>query len=144
MSEQDRHGLEPDDDLREIDADEPSIDRLVKSLSDMMDGARGEGWDGINGVGSAMQRERDAGNAAFRAEARLIHDVFTSDNGRKVLNLLLDQTLRRPNLPENIAGMTMDQISVILLQREAENNFVRTIMASIAAAINQPLPNRSF
>lgn len=144
--ETDRHGIEPDEELRGIDGmDEPSIDGLVKQLKTMADqAASGEGWAGIDSAGGSLNKHQRELQAAFRREARILRDTFATPDGRKALELLLDMTLRRPCLPEGTIGMMTDQLTPILLSREAENRFVRTIVEAIAQADNQPNPTRDF
>lgn len=138
------HSVSADDETRELDqlGDEPSFDGLLGQLSDMMREA--EGWNGLNATGGALQKQRDMQRAAFKREANLFRDTFMTPDGRKLLELFLDRTVRRPHLPESIVGMTMDQITPVMLAREAENNFVRAILEAIAQAENKPTPTRAF
>jgi len=140
----DTHGISADAELRDIDqlGDEPSIDGLMGQITDMLQEAGG--WADLNASAPALQKMRDMQRAAFKREANLFRDVFATPDGRKLLELLLDRTLRRPVLPDGILGFSMDQLTPVMLMREAENSFVRAMLDAIAQAEGKQPATRAF
>jgi len=139
------HGVSADAELRDVDGigdDAVSVDGLLGQLSDMLKEA--EGWSGINSAGAGLAKMRDLQRAAFKREANLFRDVFSTPDGAKLLSLFFDRTIRRPQLPEGIIGMTMDQLAPVLLARHAENEFVRAIVEAIAQADNRQPETQTF
>lgn len=136
-------GIEPqadDDDAADLAA-EPSIDGLLKRLGDFLPGM--EGWKDVKDPEAAMHRQRSEQAAALKKSANDFRDCFMTPAGRKVLEHLLDTTLRaRPYPPE--AMLSMKQITPLLIAHDANCNFVWAIFEAIAQAENAKIQPRSF
>lgn len=140
---EDRHGIEPDDELKALDA-EPSLDGLMAQLSSML-GGTDEGWAGIEdkSAGNVLERRKGEVRDRIRKEALVFRDTFMTPGGRQCLEIMLDQTLRRPVLPP-FSGLPLEALTALSIARDAENAFVWAILEAIAQAENNPLPAREF
>ena len=134
MSEPDRHGIDADEDLRAIDQ-EPSVEGLIAELSSLMTG--GDGWGGIETTPAALAKQRQESLAAMKRQANDFRDCFATPAGRRVLDMLIAQTLRAEPYPEE-AQLPMDAIAPLLLAHDARCRLVRGILAAIAQAENRP------
>ncbi len=134
MTEPDRHGIDADEELRSIDQ-EPSIDGLLAELSSMMRG--GDGWGGIETSPAALAKQRQESVAAMKRQANDFRDCFSTPAGRRVLDILIAQTINGEPYPEE-AQLPMDAITPLLLVHDARVRMVRGILAAIAQAENRP------
>ncbi len=110
---------------------EPSFDGLVRQLTGGLDG-----WAGLDdaNLGRALSASQHAQSKAMRDEARLFRETFLENpSGRKVLEILLDRTLRQP-MPPLGTFPNADMLSAFLLWQEAQNSFVRSIVEAIGRA----------
>lgn len=99
-----------------------------------------EGWAGI----AAIEHGEAAKAAAAEAEQRLAtslefayFDVFTSEQGRRVLADLKSLTVERRMLPEAIRDgypVTSEQLVPFVAFREGQNNVIERIEAAIKRA----------
>lgn len=122
---------EPDD----APGAEPTLDAMMRMLGQPSDRALG-GWRdldeaALNREFLEIQRRRDA---ALKHEANLFRDVFwLNPQGRQVLEILMDLTLRRRTWP-NALLINPHALMAEGIWREAENSFVAAILAAIAQA----------
>ena len=131
--EPDRHGIDADEELRELEA-QPSVDGLLDQLSTMMQGS--DGWAGIDTSGRALHRQRQESAAAIKREANIFRDTFATDAGRRCLQLMIDQTINAAPYPID-AMLTMEAITPLVIAHDAQCNFVRAILQAIATAENR-------
>ncbi len=137
---EDRHGIEPDETLRDLDH-EPSAQSLLEQLGRAMGGDM-EGWAGIDGSSGALHRQRQESAAAIRKEAAVFRDTFATADGQKCLQLMIDQTLRAQPYPVD-AMLPMDAITPLVIAHNAQCNFVWAILEAIAQAENRPATPRN-
>jgi len=123
---------------------EPSLDALIRQLTGGIDDNSG-GWADLDprSVGQVLAKMRHQHRHAMRAEASLFRDVFDTGPGRKLLELLLDRTLRRVAYPVQHLH-SMDQLTAHGIWRDAENSFVAGIVEAIALAENGEAEKRDI
>lgn len=130
----DPHGIDaPDEDLAAAGSPadfggEPSVDALLRAMED---NGMLSGWDGMDNAGQVIAKLTDDQNKAMRAEASLFRRVFGSGDGRKVLEIFLDRTLRRTAWPWQHL-QSQDALLAYGLAREAQNGFVAAILQAMA------------
>lgn len=128
------HGIDdPDQDDAGGDglASQPSIDGLLSQISGMLGG---DGWDGIENDGKALERQRAEQTRAMQREANLFRDVFMmTPEGRTLLQLFIDMTIGQPAYPPQ-AQLPMDVITPLVMVHDAQCNFVRDILNAIRMA----------
>lgn len=125
----DPHGIDADDDDDDMMAElgsEPSLDAMLRNA---MGGL--SGWDGIENLGQLQDKLRRDQEKAMREEAALFRRVFNTPDGRKVLEIFLDKTVRQASWPWH-ALQTQDAMLMYGLAREAENGFVMAILKAVA------------
>ena len=116
---------------------EPSLESLLQSL------AGGGGWNDLNGktAGQILDSQRREQTLALKKQANLFRDVFLSGNGRKVLEIMMDQTLRKCAWPVHL--MTDAQMMTMVgIWNEAQKCFVHAIIEAIAQAENETIEPR--
>jgi hypothetical protein len=98
---------------------EPSIESLLKKAG------LGEGWDGLNNDSDneATQHLQENQRSAQDDLMQCYAQVFNSPAGQRVLEDLLNQTLRREAVKLHGAP-TMEQCMVYALQRSGQNSIV--------------------
>lgn len=137
---EDRHGVEPDETLRELDH-EPSVHSLLAQIGRMTGGDL-DGWSGIDGSAGGLHRQRQEGAAVIRKEAAIFRDTFATEAGQKCLQLMVDQTLRAQPYPVD-AMLPIDAITPLVIAHNAQCNFVWAILEAIAQAENRPATPRN-
>jgi hypothetical protein len=125
------------DDLVPGSANEPSLEAMMNHIM-------GQGWPEVDAktIGDLQQKQLTAQRVAMRKEALLFRDCFATEAGRKVLDILLDQTLRAITWPLH----TMQNADMMMahgLWREGQNAFMAGIIEAIAMANNQDVKPRS-
>lgn len=123
---------------------EPSLAGLLRNAA----GAAGltdlAGWEGLDDrkIGAALALSRQRQQKTMREEALLFRRVFIdSADGRKVLDILLDQTLRRSAWPV-FSMQSPEMLMAVGIWRESENSFVQGIIQAIAQAENKDVQRR--
>jgi hypothetical protein len=92
----------------------------------------------IKGGGPDMDRDIAALKDKQQRMQELFAMVFSADEGREVLEHLLDITLRRPAI---VQGLTSDQRAEYYIWREGENRIVWQILQMIASGLKlKPQP----
>lgn len=142
QAERDRHGLDADEALKELDGD-LSMEGLARQLSEMM-GSSDEGWPGIEHAGQAKQKLEQSHRAAFMREAHIFRDTFSTPAGRECLEILKRRTILRRIFPANVLGNAWDALAPIALARDTENEFVWSIIEAIGQAEGKQPTDRSF
>lgn len=141
----DRHGIDPDDATRAIDAQldqEPSIERLLSDLGTVLGGSD-PGWNGIETTPAALQKQRTEATRVFKREANVFRDTFSTPAGRECLEIMKEMTLRsQPYPPE--AMLPIDAITALCIAHNAQSNFVWSILQAIAQADNREAKPRNF
>ena len=119
--------------------DEPSVEGLKASF---LDGT----WGGVDEVIATIAERGQASAQEAYDMAQVYAAVFNTDLGRRVLEDLLNRTLRQPawqSLYRGANGQTvalpLDQVTAMGLQREGQNQIVGLIIAMLAHA-DQPPP----
>lgn len=107
---------------------EPDLTKLLDALAGQMGGPEA----GDAPLGQFMAERSREHNDRLQREAELFRDVFLrSEDGRKVLEILLDMTLRRLAWPVwHVSDPQM--LMAIGIWREAENAFVAAILQAMA------------
>lgn len=138
MTTKDPHGLDaPDGDIEAAESPsdfgaEPSIDALLKTFGQDSGMA---GWEGLDHAGAVMRKVTDEQGKAMREQAALFRAVFNSPEGRQVLEIFLDQTLRRSAWPWAHL-QNQEALLAYGIAREAENGFVAAILQALAHGKN--------
>jgi hypothetical protein len=125
------------DELAPDTASEPSLDALMGQIL-------GQGWPEMDSknIGQLLNKQMKQQQQAMRREAIMFRDCFATESGRKVLNILLDQTLRAVTWP--VHAMTdANMMMAHGLWREGQNAFMASIIEAIAIANNQDVKPRS-
>ncbi len=123
--------------------DEPSLEGLLKQF--LGGSEEGDGWGGLDSksIGNIIQKQHDQNAAAMKKEANLFRDCFLENPaGRKVLEIFLDNTLRKARVPFAVLS-TGQNIHDFGTWRDAENAFVAAIVEAIAAAENVEVKARN-
>lgn len=140
--DEDPHGVEPDEAARALD-EEPAVDGLLARLGQMLGIDADNGWSGIDDAGKGLQKQRMDAARAFKAEANIFRDTFTTDAGRRCLEIMLDRTVRSQPYPID-QFLPMDVITPLVLVHNAQCNFVWAILQAIAQADNREAKPRTF
>lgn len=127
------HGIDADDEL-EPDAPASGAPDLMAELGQIFSGM--DGWGGIDGAGSALQKQRMEIARQQKREANIFRDTFATPTGRQCLQLMVEQTLAAPPYPAE-ANLPLDAITALIIAHDAQCNFVRGILTAIAQAENQ-------
>ncbi|EKF43324.1 hypothetical protein NA8A_04813 [Nitratireductor indicus C115] len=137
MTEQqpDKHGVDADEELREIDGLEPSAEALIEALGSMLGGSGG--WGDIESDGAAMLKQRAEQSKRAQQQANQFRDCFSTTAGRATLEYMLDETLRAEPFPLD-AMLSREQIEPLLLMHYAQCQFVRAILSAMAQATPVP------
>ncbi|TCD15150.1 hypothetical protein [Oricola cellulosilytica] len=133
------HGIDPGDEERFVDGpdiDQPALDDLLGAFSRAIGGDE-TGWGAIDSAPAALAEQRRQSQAAMKRKANDFRDCFSTPAGRRVLEQLLDQTLRAEAYPEE-AQLPMEAITPLCIAHQTRCNFVRAILAAIAQADNRP------
>ena len=112
-------------------ANEPNVEALMKK-----NGLMPDGWDQIENFAGA-EGLRKARNEAAEEIQKAYLRVFSSSDGRKVLDHLLDQTLRCE--PYKLDGSpTMEHCTVYGLHRSGQNYIMIHILKMMQQAMDIP------
>ena len=113
----------------------PSIEDLLQDLLSEKSGHASEGIAGPAHIGEMVKRQFTDAQQAITKEARLFANVFWDDDaGRRVLEELIDQTLRAPQWP--VWDINDPQMLLLYgVGREMQNELVRGIMRAINIAL---------
>lgn len=108
-----------------------SIDQLLKQFG-------GDGWDGLKAMDNATAGAGNEQGSRRRETALLFDQVFSTPQGRQVLEILREGTILRDMLPPQVAAqvpVTFENIAPYVTFRAGQNAVVRQIetMLSIAA-----------
>lgn len=138
----DQHGIDPDADTQMLDV-EPSVDGLLNQIANMLNLDTDTGWGAIDDAGKGLHKQRQQAAAAFKREANIFRDTFSTDAGRRCLAIMLDQTVRtQPYPPE--AMLPIEAITPLVIAHNAQCNFVWSILQAIAQADNREAKPRKF
>jgi hypothetical protein len=116
---------------------EPSLESLLQSL------AGGGGWNDLTGksAGQILDNQRREQTLALKKQADLFRDVFLSGKGREVLEIMMDQTVRKCAWPVHL--MTDAQMLMMVgIWNEAQKCFVAAIIEAMAHAKNENMQPR--
>ncbi|MCE7026421.1 hypothetical protein [Jiella avicenniae] len=127
---QDRHGVEPEE---EAGGPEPSTADFLEMASRMLGG----GFAGMEASPADLRGQIDAHRTAMKKEADIFRDTFSTPQGRKCLDILIDRTLRRRIYGAAFETSHLETLTVATIVRETENNFVAGILEAIAFADNK-------
>lgn len=139
-------GVTEEEDAPAAAFSEPSLNSLVESaISNSLGEGALDGWRGLDNqtLGQTLDKQRREQTLRLKKEANLFRDVFLlNPDGRRVLELLLDATLRRTAWPVH-AMTSMEMLTAFGIWREAENSFVAGLIEAIAVAENAQPKRRS-
>lgn len=110
-------------------ANSPTPEDIFKAI-----GLEVGGWDGINSgpAGQGMEDQKRAANDDLK---KCFAQVYASPAGKKVVEAMLDQTLRRsPYL--NDPQATLDQQTAYGLERKGQNGLATWFLSMIHAGQN--------
>jgi hypothetical protein len=130
--------MRTDDD--DIPGPEPSLDEFVKKIiKDAEVFGQARGWADLDQrqLDKEFKKQQHEQQRRMRDEAMLFRDVlWANEQGRQLLELLLDLTLRRRTWPN---ALMIDRHAMLAegIWREAENCFVAAMLDAIATAENQ-------
>jgi hypothetical protein len=138
---QPRVTTESDDMPEDMDAAgaEPSLDALLNSFMGK------SGWPEMDtaNIGKLMNKQLRDQQQALRKEALAFRACFATPDGRKVLELILNQTLRAITWPVMAMANAQD-LMAYGVWREGQNALVANIIEAIAAANNTDVKPRSM
>lgn len=120
---------------------EPSIEGLLKNFM----GGGNTAWDDLDNshLSSLVKKDQERRMKAMKAEANRFRRVFIeNEDGRALLELFLNQTLRSCNWPV-FAAPTPELFMVQGVYREAQCSWVAAIMEAIAFSYGQDVKPRS-
>lgn len=132
---EDRHGIEPDEATKALDA-EPSQSDLLGYLGKALGVDMGDGWAEIENAGAALQKQRADSVAAMKAEANIFRDTFDTPAGLKCLAIMRQMTIDAAPYPYD-ANLPLEAITPIMLVHDAQCRFVRQIVHAIDFANNR-------
>lgn len=117
------------------------------TLQGLLSGMLGEksGWADLDSktLGEMLSKQQQAQRQALRKEALAFRQCFMeTDAGRKVIEALLDRTLRSTAWPVH-QMRDAHMLMAVGIWREAQNSFVAAIIEAIAAADNLDMKQRS-
>jgi hypothetical protein len=110
------------------DAHWGSLDGLVDQL----------GHPNRKAASAEDKAKRQAELKDFQADLK---EVFETEAGQRVLEQLLQTTLRRPSIyvsPETLSALSSDQVAMISTYREGQNSIIRAILKDLAEAKYDP------
>ena len=113
---------------------EPSLEALLGSILGMKDAemAQAAGAFDEQSIGHLLQKRHKQQLEAMRSEAALFRRVFLDhEDGRAVLERMLDSTLRQPMWPLHQA-QSMEMLTALGLWNEAQGRFVHLIVELLA------------
>jgi len=127
----DQHGLdaEPGSEDDPLSNAEPSVEKMLEQV--MRDAF--PGWKGIETSGQAMAKQRNEQALQLKKQANDFRDCFCTPAGLRVLEHMLDTTLRASPYPVE-AQLSMDVITPLVIAHDAQCNFVRAIFDAIRQA----------
>ncbi len=110
----------------------------------------GNDWqviDQLTGMLGHPERKARAEQDAARQQAKIARFqsdllvVFSTPEGGRVLNELLDGTLRKPPVALATMGLTSDQLGIMAAYREGQNSIIYTLLKSLEQAGFDPSTN---
>lgn len=125
------------DDLAEA-TNEPSL----QSLLDQFTGQSGWAEMDTATIGKILSKQLREQQARLRKDALVFRECFSTPAGRRVLQILLDETLRRVVWPVGAMG-NMQDLTGYGVWREGQNAFAANIVEAIAFANNSDVKPRS-
>lgn len=126
-----------------MDDQHPTLEQL---MSDLLTQGGGHASDSIAGpasISDMLRREIEGQQAALVKEARLFANVLWHDAaGRKILDELIDMTIRRPQWPAwEVTDPQM--LTMYGVGRQFQNELVRAIIVAINHALEARNSNSS-
>lgn len=117
----------------------PAFPQLENVLEHLNMGAKSSGWE-------ALKKSAEEGNANKGQEGReRLERAYVrfaaSDDGKLILEDLLDTTLRRGTHHPNFQNATMEQVAMNAMWRNGENNIIVRMLLNIARGRALPDPN---
>ncbi len=103
---------------------EPDFEGLLRSV---LDGS----WKGLNDIGNASDAEAAKRNQRMKAVAEDVLWMAQQPQGRRILEWLLNQTLRKPTWYGDLR-VTVEQAASYGLFREGQNSIARMFLEAIA------------
>lgn len=101
----------------------------------------GLGWAGLEGLDGKLKSAPSSNDTERRRAAELILRVFSSEEGREVLDWMLSQTVRVASVP-NIGAENMlmrpDMLATYVLWNEAQKAFVLRMISMMELAKSPP------
>lgn len=121
------------------DGQEPGLDALMQQLM----GSSG-GWPQLEQqhIGKLFDKQLRDQQQALRKEAMAFRNCFSTPDGRRVLEIMLNQTLRQATWPVS-AIRNVHDLMAYGVWREGQNALVANIIEAIAMANNNPVQTRS-
>lgn len=119
-----------------------SSEPSVQALLDQFTG--NAGWTEMDSaaLGKILQKQLSQQHARLRKEAIVFRDCFSTPAGRRVLEIMLDETLRRTAWP--VAAISnINDLAGFGCFREGQNSIVANIIEAIAYANNSEVKPRS-
>lgn len=117
--------------------DEPDLEGLVSQLLGNSGGEDAASSEDVPSIGDMLKQQQEKTKSKFRAEGALFRRVFVeNDDGRKILELMLDTTLRDPAWPI-FDVQSMEMLTAMGIWNEAQRRFVHLIIEMIALGEQQ-------
>lgn len=94
------------------------------------------GWEGLDALDKRLSKPAEPEPDEYRRMAQVALTVFSTDEGRQVLDWMLAQTVRRASVPNfDLEGLLVDpkQLVAYVLWAEAQKAFVLRLVALIEA-----------
>lgn len=120
---------------------QPAVPAISDFMSMITNGNQEQhGWDEING-GPAGERLKPKQTSPEEDLYRCYVQTFASPAGQKVLEDILNMTLRRSSyLNNDSGGLSLEQQTAYGLERKGQNGLAVAILAKIVSGQNLPAP----
>lgn len=117
---------------------EPSLEALLDKAMG------GGGWPELNSktIGQLFDKQLRDQQQALRKDAMIFRECFSTKAGRRVLEIMLDQTLRQATWPV-AAIRNIHDLTAFGIWREGQNALIANIIEAIAMAKNTAINPRS-
>lgn len=102
------------------------------SISDKFMASMG-GWEDLRNADVRFQQEQEEIRSSLIEECGLIDKVFSTPEGKKVLDMLVERTLYRPAWPATAID-DPQKLMVHGIHREGQNSLVMMLLNAIATA----------
>ena len=92
------------------------------------------GWGGLEFDDNQFSADMQKLMEEAVLEAQPIGQLFSTPEGEKVLQWLVQKTIMRPPLPEEVAAKTLEEYALLKARRDGQNGVVFMILHAIQVA----------